>query len=53
MAAMMIGSCEESKNGLTMPNPSEMPKKTAQPPSTGTGLRCSLRKSGLSTIPLR
>ena len=41
MAAMMIESCDESKNGLTSPNPNEIPKKTAQPPKTGTGLRCN------------
>ena len=29
--------------------PITIPKKTAMPPITGTGLRCSLRASGLST----
>lgn len=34
------------------PVPNAMPKKTTTPPNTGTGSRCSLRRPGLSVMPL-
>jgi len=50
MAMMTISNPELFTTPPTLPMPITIPKKTATPPRTGTGVRCNLRASGLSTM---
>ena len=50
IAVMSINTSGHSKMACELQMPMMIPKKTAIPPITGIGLRCSLRASGLSTI---
>jgi len=50
MAMITTGSPEQSTTALMHPIAITTPKKTATPPKTGTGVRWSLRASGLSTM---